>query len=181
VRGRLALQLGVVAVIAALVGLLAWRLSSEEAGKSLLSKVARGEKPAAPELTLPRLGEDGTMTLASLRGKVVVLNAWASWCPPCKDEAPALQRAYERWKDRGVVVLGLDFQDTTADALAFVDRHGITYPNVRDGSGDVVSRWGVTGPPETFFIDRQGRIVSHVPGPLDLQTLDRAIEQAAAA
>lgn len=179
-RAKLALQLGVVALIAALVGLLAWRLSTEEQARGLVAAVGRGEKPTAPDFELPLLGEDGELSLASLRGKPVVLNVWASWCDPCREEAPVLQDAYERWRDAGVVVLGVDYQDGSADARAFMEEFGLTYPSVRDGSGSVLAGYGVTGVPETFFIDRQGRIVDYTSGPVDPETLDAKIARAAA-
>lgn len=179
-RAKLALQLGVVALIVALVGLLAWRLSTEEEARGLVAAVGRGEKPAAPDFELPLLGEDAELSLASLRGKPVVLNVWASWCDPCREEAPLLQDAHERWRDAGVVVLGVDYQDGSDDALAFMEEFGLTYPSVRDGSGSVLAGYGVTGVPETFFIDRQGRIVDYTSGPVDPATLDAKIARAAA-
>jgi cytochrome c biogenesis protein CcmG/thiol:disulfide interchange protein DsbE len=175
-RSKLVLVAGVVTVIAALVGLLAWRLSTEEQAKGLIAAVGRGEKPEAPDFTLPVLGSDEELQLSSLRGSAVVLNVWASWCDPCREEAPALQDAHERWSDQGVVVLGVDYQDATDAALAFVDEHGLTYQSVRDGSGSVLAGYGVTGVPETFFIDREGRIVDYVSGPIDLDSLDQRIE-----
>jgi cytochrome c biogenesis protein CcmG/thiol:disulfide interchange protein DsbE len=179
-RGKYTFVAAVVCLIGALVGLLAWRLTSDASAKGLIAAALRGEKPAAPDFTLPRLGEDGTLTLSSLRGKVVVLNIWASWCVPCRDEAPVLEQAYERWRDRGVVVLGIDQQDVEGDALAFVREHGLTYPSVRDGEGSVPARFGATGVPETFFIDRQGRIVGYFSGPLNLDpaALERDIQHA---
>lgn len=179
-RGKLLLLVGVAAVVAAFVGLLAWQLVSEDRARGLIAAVARGEKPEAPDFELPRLGEPGTLRLSSLRGTAVVLNIWASWCDPCREESPALQDAYERWSDRGVVVLGVDYQDASSAALAFVAEYGLTYPSVRDGSGSVLARFGVTGVPETFFIDRQGRVVGYFSGPVDLASLDAEIEKAAA-
>lgn len=180
-RSKLGLQAGVVVLIAALVGLLAWRLSAQEGARGLVAAVQQGERPQAPDFELPLLGQEGSLRLSDLRGKTVVLNVWASWCDPCREEAPALQQAYEAWRDRGVVVLGVDYRDRTDSALEFVDRYGLTYPGVRDGSGSTLASYGVTGVPETFFIDRDGRIVEHVSGPLDLATLGDTIEQVAGA
>ena len=179
-RGKHALVVAVACLVAAFVGLLAWRLTSGDSGKGLVASALRGDKPAAPDFELPRLGEDGTTRLSSLRGKAVVLNVWASWCVPCRTEAPALQQAYERWRGQGLVVLGVDQQDVEGDALDFVRKHGITYPSVRDGSGTVAGRYGATGVPETFFIDRQGRVVAYFSGPLnqDPGALDRSIQLA---
>lgn len=178
-RAKPVFLVGIAVMVAALVGLLAWRLSAEEQAKGLIASAARGEKPEAPDFSLPLLGSEEELRLSSLRGEPVVLNVWASWCDPCREEAPALQDAYERWRDEGVVILGVDYQDATDEALAFVEEFGLTYPSVRDGSGSELAGWGVTGVPETFFIDRQGRIVDHVSGPIDLASLDERIKAAA--
>jgi cytochrome c biogenesis protein CcmG, thiol:disulfide interchange protein DsbE len=147
-----------IGLVALLFILLAWSLLHDEGGD--LSKQAnRGDRPAAPDFTLERLDRDGELQLTSLRGKVVVLNAWASWCVPCKDEAPFLEQVWRSNRDRGVVVLGLDAKDFRADARRFADRYGLTFPLVYDGPGDVIDGYGVTGFPETFVIDREGRVV----------------------
>jgi cytochrome c biogenesis protein CcmG/thiol:disulfide interchange protein DsbE len=102
--------------------------------------------------------------LESLRGKVVVLNFWASWCyPACYEEAPVLEKSWRQWRDRGVMVVGVDIQDTTEAARKFIDQFQLTFPNARDVHGKVSIDYGVYGVPETFFIDRQGRIrLKHV-------------------
>ena len=147
-----------IGLVALLFILLAWSLLHDEGGD--LSKWAnRGDRPAAPDFTLERLDQDGELQLASLRGKVVVLNTWASWCVPCKEEAPFLEQVWRSNRDRGVVVLGLDAKDFRADARRFADRYGVTFPLVYDGPGDVIDGYGVTGFPETFVIDREGRVV----------------------
>ena len=86
----------------------------------------------------------------------MIVNFWASWCIPCKDEAPALQKTYEKYRAQGLVVLGIDAQDFREDAKRFAKRFGVTYPVVYDGSGSTLGKWGVTGFPETFFVDRSG-------------------------
>lgn len=126
--------------------------------------LARGETPAAPEFTLPRLDTEGTVSLASLRGQVVVLNFWASWCIPCRDEAPAIEATWQRYKDRAVVFVGINVQDLTPKALQFIRDTGATYPNVRSKDNAVYRAYGLTGVPETFFINREGRIVKKFPG-----------------
>ena len=88
----------------------------------------------------------------------MVVNFWASWCIPCKGEAPALQKTYEQYKSQGLVVLGIDAQDFRLDAKQFAKRYGLTYPIAYDGKGSTLGRWGVTGFPETFFVDRSGRL-----------------------
>ena len=147
-----------IGLVALLFALLAWSLLHDEGGD--LSKQAnRGDHPAAPDFTLERLDQDGELQLSSLRGKVVVLNAWASWCGPCKEEAPFLEQVWQSNRDRGVVVLGLDAKDFRADARRFANRYGLTFPLVYDGPGDVIDGYGVTGFPETFVIDREGDVV----------------------
>jgi cytochrome c biogenesis protein CcmG/thiol:disulfide interchange protein DsbE len=101
------------------------------------------------------------LSLESLRGRVVVLNFWASWCvPACYEEAPVLERGWRAWRERGVTVVGVDIQDTVEAAQKFIKDFGLTFPNARDPSGKVSIDYGVYGVPETFFIDRRGRIRS---------------------
>jgi cytochrome c biogenesis protein CcmG/thiol:disulfide interchange protein DsbE len=145
----------------------------------LAKAVAAGRTPAAPAFELPRLDADSKLRLSSLRGKVVLLNFWASWCLPCKEEAPLLVAAWRRWRTRGVVVLGLDAHDFRSDARRFMHRNGITYPNVHDGPGKMLDRYGVSGFPETWFVSREGRlIVERVNGPLTAQRIDRDLRLA---
>jgi cytochrome c biogenesis protein CcmG, thiol:disulfide interchange protein DsbE len=179
-RGKLVLQVGAVAVVALLLGLLGWRLAANEDGQGLVAQIRSGEKPPAPEFELDRLDGDGALKLSSLRGQAVVLNFWASWCNPCRDEAPELQQAAETWADDGVVVLGLDFNDFSGDARRFADKYGLTYPIVTDPQGAVAGRFGVTGVPETFFIDKSGRIVSHVRSQIAADELEAGIKEALA-
>lgn len=113
----------------------------------------------APDFILP-LFDHGTLDTATLRGKVVVVNFWASWCvPACSDEAPDLQRVWDQYRDRGVVVVGVDIQDHEPPALAFINRFGQTFPNGMDPTGKISIDYGVYGVPETFVIDQRGRIV----------------------
>ena len=101
------------------------------------------------------------VNLDGLRGKIVVLNFWASWChPACYEEAPALERGWRAWRDRGVVVVGVDIQDTREAGQKFIRDFSLTFPNGRDTSGKVSIEYGVYGVPETFFIDRRGQIRS---------------------
>jgi cytochrome c biogenesis protein CcmG/thiol:disulfide interchange protein DsbE len=174
-RRKLVVTAAVVGLIGALVGLLAWRLAAKEEAKGLAAAARAGERPQAPDFELPRLEGEGTMTLSSLRGQVVVLNFWASWCPPCREEAPLLQDAWVRWQDQGVVVLGVDAREISSKGREFVAEHGITYPNVHDGEGSTLGRFGIPALPETMFIDAQGRIAAYIAGPLDAQSLDESI------
>ena len=147
-----------IGLVALLFILLAWSLLHDEGG-DLSKKANAGELPSAPDFTLERLDQDGTIQLSSLRGKAVVLNVWASWCIPCKDEAPYLEQVWRANRDRDVVVLGLDAKDFRADARRFANRFGLTFPLVYDGPGNAIGGYGVTGFPETFVIDREGKVV----------------------
>jgi cytochrome c biogenesis protein CcmG/thiol:disulfide interchange protein DsbE len=172
VRLKVVSQALAVALVAGLLALLVWKLAR---GGS--QHVSAGQQ--APSFTLPRIGAPGTLSLSSLRGKAVVLNFWASWCIPCKEEAPLLESAARRWGSRGVVVLGVDSEDFTTDARAFMRRHGVTYPVVHDGDGSRAERYGVSAFPETFFLARSGRVVLHVPGQIvNRAQLDEGIRKA---
>ena len=122
---------------------------------------------------------DGETTgLKELRGKAVVLNFWASWCfPACYEEAPALEATWQAYRDRGVMVIGVDIQDREADARKFIDRFKISFPNGPDPQGKVSIDYGVYGVPETFFIDRQGTIHYKHVGALDHKVLKAKIEE----
>jgi cytochrome c biogenesis protein CcmG/thiol:disulfide interchange protein DsbE len=157
-RAKLVGQGVAIGLVALLFILLVWTLVTEEGG-DLAAAAARGERPAAPDFTLERLDEEGELTLSSLRGKAVVLNVWASWCIPCKEEAPFLEQVWRESRDDGLVVVGLDAKDFRADARRFAKRFDLTFPLVYDGPGDTLSGYGVTGFPETFVLDREGRVV----------------------
>jgi cytochrome c biogenesis protein CcmG/thiol:disulfide interchange protein DsbE len=107
------------------------------------------------------------IALDTLRGRVVVLNFWASWCyPACYEEAPALERSWREWRDRGVTVVGVAIQDTEDKAKKFIEDFGLTFVNAPDATGRVSIDYGVYGVPETFFIDRRGRIRAKHVGPV---------------
>jgi cytochrome c biogenesis protein CcmG, thiol:disulfide interchange protein DsbE len=147
-----------IGLVALLFILLAWSLVHDEGG-DLSRKANAGDLPSAPDFILERLDQNGEIQLSSLRGKAVVLNVWASWCIPCKDEAPYLEEVWRANRDRDVVVVGLDAKDFRADARRFAKRFALTFPLAYDGPGDAIGGYGVTGFPETFVIDREGRVV----------------------
>jgi cytochrome c biogenesis protein CcmG/thiol:disulfide interchange protein DsbE len=175
---RSAGRIGAIALVAGMLVLLVVHIATAQRGAALSAAVAAGKRPAAPGFDLDRIGADGRLKLSSLRGRVVVLNFWASWCQACKDEARTVEAAARRWQPRGVVFVGIDSQDFTGDARRFTRRFGLTYGSVHDGSGSVMTRYGVTGLPETWTLDRRGRLVDHIPGVADARRLDRAIERA---
>jgi cytochrome c biogenesis protein CcmG/thiol:disulfide interchange protein DsbE len=175
VRLKYGLQAVTVLIVAGLLGLLIWKVVHQDKGV----KLGGGRTPAAPAFALSRLDAPGKLALASLRGKVVVLNFWASWCSPCKSEAPRLEAAWRRYREQGVVVLGVDGQDFSGDAKRFIRNHRITYPNVHDGPGNIGTKYGVTGYPETYFVDRRGRLVGNrVVGEVSAAKLTAGIQRA---
>ena len=154
--------------VVALLGLLAYGLASNEPDRGIEEALARGERPAAPRLELPRLSGGGRGSLADYRGKIVVVNFWASWCEPCREESPLLRRWHHRIsRDGRALVLGIDILDARADARAFAREYELDYPMLRDGEGDALGEWGVVAYPETFVIDRRGRIAASRRGPVD--------------
>jgi len=132
----------------------------------------------APDFTLGVLSTHPgpPIHLASLKGRPVMLNFWASWCDPCKQEAPLLEAMWQRVQGQGIVFLGIDFEDSQSDGLSFLHTYGITYPNVVDTDGSVAINYGVTGVPETIFIDRHGVFVHRVIGELTAQTVQSNLQ-----
>jgi cytochrome c biogenesis protein CcmG, thiol:disulfide interchange protein DsbE len=161
--------IAVIGAVVALLALLAYGLASNEPQGEIAGE-------PAPELTLPRLSGNGTGSLEDYRGQVVVLNFWASWCDPCREESPLLQRWHERLATRGATVLGVDALDEIGHARAFIEEYGLTYPMLRDGDGSSREPFGILGFPETFVIDRAGRIAAVQRGPV---TADFMREQVA--
>jgi cytochrome c biogenesis protein CcmG, thiol:disulfide interchange protein DsbE len=159
--------IAILCVVLALVALLAYGLSQNEPDRSVEDALARGELERAPALELPKLSGGGRGSLADYRGEVVVLNFWASWCEPCREESPLLERWHRRMAGKGGTVLGIDVLDVTGDAQDFIDEYGLSYPMLKDKDGDALESFGVVAYPETFVIDREGRITAVRRGPVD--------------
>jgi len=124
----------------------------------------------APDFTLSLFG-GGQITLSELRGQVVVINFWASWCDPCRDEAPFLERAWRKRKDQGVMFIGIDYLDSEKEALAYLKEFDITYPNGPDLASKIAQQYRIRGVPETFIVNPEGRIVFFKPGPMTEEEL----------
>ena len=173
-------------VVLGVIALLVVGLLNRDLGTSIQDALDEGERPQAPEITLPLLlagdglGPPGrTMSLSVLRGRTVVLNFWASWCEPCKTEAPVLEEVAERYRPAtDVVVLGVDVQDLRENAMEFIRDNALTYPSLRDGEDTARSAFQVPALPETFVIDPQGRIALKISGPVQQpEQLTTAIDQ----
>jgi cytochrome c biogenesis protein CcmG/thiol:disulfide interchange protein DsbE len=162
---------------ACLIGLLVYGVSMQSASRTLDEQVSRGQRPLAPDaaVSLPLLDGRGRASLAAARGKVVVLNFWASWCEPCRVEAPLLRRAQGVLRRHGGTVLGVTYLDASPDSQSFVRQYGLTYPNLRDNNGAFARSYGTDQLPESFVIDRSGRVVAISRGEIGQAFLDRAL------
>jgi cytochrome c biogenesis protein CcmG/thiol:disulfide interchange protein DsbE len=166
---------------AALVGLLVYGVVHGGENTTLDDAVKGGKLPQAPGATVkrPLLDGSGQKSLADYRGQVVVLNFWASWCQPCKAEAPVLQRAQTALTAaHSGTVLGATYEDTVDDSQGFERERKITYPSVRDIGTDLAAKYGTNKLPETFVLDRQGRVVAISRGQISQAFLDQALAKA---
>jgi cytochrome c biogenesis protein CcmG, thiol:disulfide interchange protein DsbE len=150
------------ATAAALLTLLAFGVNSQGENTSIDSQIAHGRRPPAPSygVALPVLGSTARESLRAMRGKVIVMNIFASWCGPCVAEAAILEREQHVLRAHDATVLGVTYDDNSSDAETFVHRNHITYPVVRDVSGSFANSFGSKGIPETFVIDRAGRVAA---------------------
>lgn len=176
-RGLVMLAISAV-VLLALIGLLAARLVAANRAVSTSSFYALVGKPAPDFTATLYTGAPGqTFHLAAMKGKPVVINFFASWCSPCTEEAPNLNAGWQKYAQRdGVVFIGIVYQDTRQSAMDFVQQEGVPYAIGADPNGSTAISYGVTGPPETIFINREGIVVSKYGGPLDSGSLDRSIQ-----
>ncbi len=169
------------------VALLAYGVVAQAPDTTIDDALARQTAPAAPGFRLDvlssgdpgdrlravwrRAAQDERVDLEELRGVPIVLNFWASWCGPCREEAPLLQRGWESGRRQGVLFLGLNQQDAREDAGNFLEELGLDFPNVTDPSNATSRRWGMTGIPETFFLTSRGDVAFHVVGTLSAAQL----------
>jgi cytochrome c biogenesis protein CcmG/thiol:disulfide interchange protein DsbE len=147
-----------VLAVLAVIGLLTYGLLSKGS-----TRPAVGDP--APNVRLPRLEGDGERSLGDYRGRWVLVNLWASWCGPCRQEAPALEKFQKQYASAQFTILGIDSRDLSSDGTAFIERYGISYPQLRDGNGEAAHAFGSTGVPETFLVDPRGRLRSILVGP----------------
>jgi cytochrome c biogenesis protein CcmG/thiol:disulfide interchange protein DsbE len=178
-------------VVAALLGLLIWRVAHQSSGDRLVKNIAAGKKPSAPDFRLRPIWKNATgatgrlraairrgdVTVEDLRGRTTVVNVFASWCVPCKDEAPVLAGAARRYAGR-VQFVAFDYQDFDGDGRSFLERYGNDFAALHDGDGHVAQRWGATGVPETYVLDASGRLVAHQALPVTAPELERLIAAA---
>jgi cytochrome c biogenesis protein CcmG/thiol:disulfide interchange protein DsbE len=156
------------------LGLLVWGMLNKQpiTGLSGVTRVNR----AAPEFTLTTFSGT-TISLQDLRGKAVVINFWASWCPPCRIEASLIERTWRAYKNRDLIFLGVNIQDRKEDALNYIREFDITYPNGPDPTGEISIDYGVSGLPVTFFISGKGEVVRRWVGAIEKPVLISSIEE----
>ena len=181
---RRAVVLGVaLAGFVPLFALLVWALvrsDGQPAGRAVNAVFGEVsvEERHAPDFTLELL-DGGTLTLSDLRGSVVLVDFWASWCGPCRVEAPTLVQVYDEYREKGVEFVGVGIWERPAEAETFIEEFGVPYPTGLDIPGDILVEYGVRGIPEKYFVDADGRLVAKFTGPSgedDLrETLDRLL------
>jgi cytochrome c biogenesis protein CcmG, thiol:disulfide interchange protein DsbE len=165
---------------AALIGLLIYGLSAHSSSRTLDELVAKGEYPPVPQARrrLPILNGHGTNSVSAYRGKVVLMNVWASWCIPCQEEAPELQKTEEVLVRHNATVLGVTYEDAAPDSIDFIHSHHLSYPDLRDDNGEFAHAFGTDEVPESFLINRSGRIVAIERNELQRAFLAKAIKLA---
>jgi cytochrome c biogenesis protein CcmG/thiol:disulfide interchange protein DsbE len=146
--------------VLALLALLGYGIAENGTSQSIDSQLAAGKRPKAPDVSFPPLKGGAPVSLSAYRDKVVVLNFWASWCPPCKQEAPILSRWQKTLTHAGGTIVGVDVLDVSNDAEQFIAAHKLEFPHLRDQDGSRLKSFEVVGYPETIVIDRKGRIAA---------------------
>lgn len=163
---------------ASLIGLLIYGITHQAASRTLDDAVAQRQWPLAPQPNhrlLALTAGASSSDLATHRGQVVILNFWASWCQPCEDEAPLLQREQPALLSHHATVLGVTYKDLTVDSQSFIRRFHLTYPNLRDANGSFAEAYGTDQLPESFLIDREGRVRAIERGAIGGAFLKRAL------
>lgn len=162
---------------AALIGLLVYGITTRSPSRTLDEALASGLRPLAPSSTqkLPVLGAPLRRSLASYAGDVVVLSFWASWCEPCREEAPRLELLQLRLLRHHALVLGVTYKDAASDSVAFIREYRLIYPNLRDTNGEFAHSYGTDALPESFLIDRSGRIADISRGEVSEEFVNRAV------
>lgn len=187
-------RVAAILAVVAFVALLAYGLAAQAPNRTIDDQLARRRPVAAPGFALELLDQgsppkrlkavvaravaDGRVALRELRGTPVVLNFWASWCDPCRTEAPILERGWRDAGREGVVFLGVDIQDVREDARNFLRELSVSYPTIREPGKDTARSYGATGIPETYFISARGQVVGHVLGVVTRGQLRRGVAAA---
>ena len=156
-------------LLASLIGFLGWGLYRSSTGPR-----ASG---LAPDFTIQSYTTGENVTLSELRGQVVIVNFWASWCPPCREEAAYLEKTWRKYQGKGVMFLGVDWVDTPANAQAYLKEFDITYPNGPDVGTRAAQAYRIQGVPETFYVDKKGNLRGVRIGPLKEPELDQKIDE----
>lgn len=181
-----------VTLVATLLGVLIWKVAHQGSGQKFVAEIRNGDRPAAPKLALPVLSRGdivlsprlavalrrGHVDIANLRGRPTVINFFASYCAPCKEEGPLLAEQAADLAGR-VTFLGIAYQDFRSDARRLLKKSHASYPCLYDGPGNTASAWGLTGIPETFVLDSRTRVVAHILGRISKRQLEEAIKAAA--
>jgi cytochrome c biogenesis protein CcmG/thiol:disulfide interchange protein DsbE len=188
------LQVATLALVVGLLALLVWRLTQSSRGSDLVAAIRADKNPPAPAFRLPVIWPHSEtwppalrpllaaakLSPAELRGRALIINFWASWCVPCRDEARRFAASAQAHAGK-VVFLGVDVQDFTGAARRFLRKYGANYVSVRDGSGSTYDGYGLTGVPETYYLDSRGRIVAHSPGEVSRRELENGVRLASGA
>lgn len=165
---------------AALLGLLVYGVSHQAANRGLDEALKQGRRPLAPYASkpLPNLADAGESSLAAYRGKVVLVNFYASWCVACQEESPLLERTQHQLERNGGTILGITYQDAAGNSKQFLHQYKLTFPSLHDVSGEMASAYGTRQIPESFLIGREGRIYDIARGPIENAFAQRAVQLA---